>query len=372
MNNLPETILQFGAGRFLRAFVDRFVHQANESGQNVGRIVVVQRAADQRSELLGERPDGYQVLVRGYQDGELIERRERVRSISRILLADGQWPDVLAFAKSPALRLIVTNATESGYVLDAKDQLDSAPPSTLPAKLTQALWKRFQAGSLPVTMLPCELIERNADKLWELMAMQSRAWGLPDEFRAWMRDDCVWLNSLVDCIVTMPEPALAESDPLLICAEPYYLWALEKPADRSVKLFEHPALRVADDIAPFFLRKVRILNGTHTAMVGKFLGRFDTVQELLADKPAARWIRDLMYDEIVPTLAYRLDLVASFADETFDRFRNPFTNHKLSDIAKGHADKVKVRLAPTRAEYERLFGKPPKHIVEAMQPLTAK
>jgi tagaturonate reductase len=371
MSPLPETILQFGAGRFLRAFVDRFVHQANESGQNVGRIVVVQRAADQRSEVLHGRPEGYQVLVRGYRDGELIERPERVQSISRMLLADRNWQEVLAFAKMPALRFIVSNATESGYVLEARDRLDAAPPATLAAKLTQVLWSRFQSGAAPVTMLPCELIERNADKLKELILTQSRTWGLPADFQKWV-GDCLWLNSLVDCIVTMPEPALAQSDPLLICAEPYYLWALEKPAGRSVKLFEHPAIRLADDIAPYFLRKVRILNGTHTAMVGKFLGQFETVQALLADKSAARWIRDLMYGEIVPTLAYRLDLVAAFADETFDRFRNPFTNHKLADISKGHADKVKVRLAPTRAEYERLFGKPPPRIVEAMKPFTVR
>jgi tagaturonate reductase len=203
-----------------------------------------------------------------------------------------------------------------------------------------------------------------------LVATQSRTWGLPDDFRRWMVDECVCLNSLVDCIVTMPnhgdEPRGSQEDPLLICAEPYYLWALEKPNRNNATLFNHPALRIADDIAPFFLRKVRILNGTHTAMVGKFLGKFETVQKLLDDRAAARWIRDLMYEEIVPTLAYRLDQVASFADETFDRFRNPFTNHKLADIAKGHADKVRVRLEPTRQEYERLFGKPPPRIVEAM------
>src|SRR5207253_524814 len=119
MNPLPETILQFGAGRFLRAFVDRFVYQANEAGQNVGRIVVVQRSADERSDLLNKSPDGYRVLVRGYQDGELVQRYERVQSISRVLLADKQWADVLAFAKSPHLRYIVSNATESSYVLDA-------------------------------------------------------------------------------------------------------------------------------------------------------------------------------------------------------------------------------------------------------------
>lgn len=368
MSPLPETILQFGAGRFLRAFFDRFVHQANDSGQNVGRIVVVQRSADQRAELLNASATGYSVLVRGYSDGELVERREQVQSISRVLISDKQWREVLAFAKAPELRFIVTNATESGYGLDAKDKI-TAPPQTLPAKLTQVLWARYQAKAAAPTMLPSELIERQADKLSALIGEQSLAWGLPDDFRAWVKNECIWLNSLVDCIVTMPEAALAGQDPLLICAEPYYLWALEANPSLALraKLFTHPALRIADDIAPFFLRKVRILNGTHTAMVGKYFGQFETVQQLLGDKAAARWIRDLMYEEIVPTLAHGLDLVAAFADETFDRFRNPYTNHKLADIAKGHADKLKVRLEPTRAEYERLFGKPPRHIVEAME-----
>lgn len=372
---LSETILQFGAGRFLRAFFDRFVHQANESGQSVGRIVVTQRSADQRSELLNGSADGYQVLVRGYQDGELVERHERVQSISRVLTTDKQWRDVLMFAKSPELRFIVTNATESGYVLDPKDKI-TAPPETLPAKLTQVLWARYQSRTPAPTMLPCELIERNGEKLCALIVEQCQAWGLPAEFQAWVQNECLWTNSLVDCIVTMPEPALAEKDPLLICAEPYYLWAVQKAGGLStasgpLSLFNHPALRITDDIAPYFLRKVRILNGTHTAMVGRFHGKFDTVQNLLADKAAARWIRDLMFGEVVPTLAYRLDLVPSFADETYDRFRNPFTNHKLSDIAKGHADKVRVRLEPTRAEYETLFGKAPPHIVEAMKPIQA-
>jgi tagaturonate reductase len=292
-----------------------------------------------------------------------------VESISRVLVADEEWAEVLAFAKSPQLRFIVTNATESSYVLDAQDQANSAPPNSLAAKLTQTLFSRFQSGAEPVTMLPCELIECNASKLVELVDMQCRAWNLPNTFRAWMREGCVWLNSLVDCIVTMPEPALAKKEPLLICAEPYHLWALEIPTDHEAKLFEHPAIRLADDIAPFFLRKVRILNGTHTAMVGKFHGQFDTVQNLLANKAAARWIRDLMFGEIVPTLAHRLDLVVPFADETYERFRNPFTNHKLSDIAKGHAVKVKLRLEPTRAEYAKLFGKVPPLLGEAMKPV---
>src|SRR5437879_5652514 len=49
MTQLPETILQFGSGKFLRGFADLFIHQANEQGQNVGRIVVVQTTGDRRA-----------------------------------------------------------------------------------------------------------------------------------------------------------------------------------------------------------------------------------------------------------------------------------------------------------------------------------
>ncbi len=369
MSALQETILQFGAGRFLRAFVDRFVQQANDSGQAVGRIVVVQATPGARADTLNQQPDGYHVVVRGYENGELVDRVEAIKAISRALNAVSQWPAVLELAKSPDLRYVVSNATESGYSLDPADRVDSSPPQSLPGKLTQVLWTRFQAGGDPLTLLPCELIERNAEKLLDLVLTQAKQWGLPDAFTAWTRDQCVWLNSLVDCIVTNgpADHPLAATDKMLIQAEPYALWAIQKPVTGAPALFTNPALHVVDDLAPFFLRKVRILNGVHSAMVGKFLkSGFATVQQLIADREALRWARGLVYEEIVPTLAYRLDDVADFADQTFDRFRNPHLSHKLSDIALNHADKVKVRLQPTREEYEKLFGKPPKRLVEAM------
>src|SRR5712672_2680362 len=98
-NSLPETVLQFGAGRFLRAFVDRFIQNANDEGQEVGRVVVVQSTPGPRADLLNSQPEGYHVLIRGLADGELIDRTEPVRSISRALVAQQQWDEVLAVAR---------------------------------------------------------------------------------------------------------------------------------------------------------------------------------------------------------------------------------------------------------------------------------
>jgi tagaturonate reductase len=364
-----ESVLQFGTGRFLRAFVDRFVQQANDDGQNVGQVVVVQSTGGERAGLLQKSDAGFHVVVRGYENGQLIDRVEKVQSISRALTASDAWPVVLDVARSGDLRFIVSNATEAGYVLDEADAVDSSPPRTLPAKLAQVLWARFQAGAPGVTLLPCELIERNAVRLLDLVRTQADRWRLPADFRTWLGEQCLWLSNLVDCIVT-PGPAdhpLSASDPLLTSAEPYALWAVEKPAGRDAKLFVHPAIKLVDDLLPFYLRKVRILNGLHTAMTAKFLpAGFETVQDVLKNATACKWLRSLLYEEIIPTIAYRVDDTAEFADETWDRFRNPFLRHRLSDIAANHAAKAQVRLQPTHDEYVKLFNRPPKRLAEAL------
>jgi tagaturonate reductase len=104
MNDLSETILQFGSGKFLRGFVDYFVHQANGSGQGVGRVVVVQSTGDRRADLLNQQRGRYHVAVRGLLDGKRIDRVEEVSSVSRALIAARQWDEVLQVAASPQLK----------------------------------------------------------------------------------------------------------------------------------------------------------------------------------------------------------------------------------------------------------------------------
>ena len=94
MSQLPETVLQFGAGRFLRAFADLFVHQANEAGQNIGRIVIVQSTGDERATALNRQKGRYHVAVRGYEAGSVVDRMEISASVSRALVAASQWDEV--------------------------------------------------------------------------------------------------------------------------------------------------------------------------------------------------------------------------------------------------------------------------------------
>jgi tagaturonate reductase len=368
MTALPETILQFGAGRFLRAFADLFVHQSNSRGQSVGRVVIVQSTGDNRADGLNKQSGRYHVVIRGLENGAVVDRVEAVESVSRAVVAASQWDEVLALARSPQLKLILSNTTEAGYNLDAADRATDAPPRSFPAKLLTALRSRFEAGLPGLTVVPCELREHNADLLLGLVLQLARDWALPEAFQKWLSGECIWLNTLVDRIVTgtpREHPLLAQDAMLTVC-EPYALWALEdKP--RAWRFLTHPAVVWTENVEPYFLRKVRILNGGHTALLIKARPRgFTTVREAVCDPELGAWLERLLLEEIVPTLEGRVEGPREFARQVLERFKNPFLEHKLSDIAVLHETKVQVRLVPTRAEFVARFGRNPSLLDEVL------
>jgi tagaturonate reductase len=371
---LPETVLQFGAGNFLRAFADLFIHQANEQGQAVGRVVVVQSTGDERANLLNQCGGRYGVAVRGLEGEQTVDRVEEAASISRALCAATQWEDVLAVAASTDLRFVISNTTEAGYKYDESDlilcQHSPGPvPKSFPGKLTAVLHARYLAGKPGLTVMPCELIEDNADKLLGLVMSIGEAWGLPTAFLHWASHECVWLSSVVDRIVPgrPHDHPLLEGDPLLVAAEPYALWVLQdKP--KAARFADHPAIVRTPDVKPYFLRKVRILNGAHTALVSKVgLAKFETVGEALDHPETRAWLEELLYGEIVPTLAGRCEGPEAFARQVLERFRNPFLRHRLADIAQYHAAKKDVRLTPTHREFRKKYGHVPPVLDEVLK-----
>ncbi len=357
----PESILQFGSGRFLRAFADLFIHQQNQGPNPPGKVVIVQSTGGDRAGGLNTQGGRYHVVVRGIEAGQVVDRVEPCESIARALVAGSQWDEVLTLARSPGLKLILSNTTESGYDLHPSDTASDAPPRSFPAKLLAVLRARFEAGAPGLTIVPCELREHQADLLRSLVLGLIRQWNLSADLAAWVEQRCVWCNTLVDRIVTgtPKEHPLLASDAMLTVCEPYALFAIEdRPGAWHFIENRHTIWTL--DVRPYFLRKVRILNAGHTALLIKAWPRgFRFVRQAVEDPELGAWLQRLFFDEIVPTLEGRVDKPVEFAKEVLDRFRNPFVDHKLADIAAHHATKVPVRLVPTRDEYREKFGKEP-------------
>jgi tagaturonate reductase len=368
MSQSTETILQFGTGRFLRAFADFFVSQARAEGQSVGKIVIVQSSGDDMVKQLNASSGKFHVIVRGLENGEVIDRVEPITSVSRAISAATHWNDLKELACSPDLQIILSNTTEAGFQLDATDSAQSSPPKSFPGKLLLLLQERFKRGLSGLTIIPCELMEGNASLLRNTLQTLSSQWELGTEFTAWLAEKNIWLNTLVDRIVTgtpREHPILAE-DPLAIVAEPFGFWALEiLPGEAP--FITHPLITRTTDVLPYFLRKVRILNAAHTALLIKAMPRgFKIVREAVNDPELGSWLRELLFKEIVPCLEGRVDQPERFAEQTIERFKNPFLEHKFSDIYLHHESKMKIRLVTTMQEYQSRFGEAPKLLSEVI------
>ncbi len=366
MSSLPETVLQFGSGRFLRAFADLFISHGNADGQNVGKVVIVQSTGTERAGGLNQQGGKYHVVVRGYESGQVVDRVETCDSVSRAIHAGTQWDEVLAVARSPHLHTILSNTTEAGYKLE-NDAPTDAVPKSFPAKLLAVLRARWEANQPAPTVIPCELIEGNAHILKDVLLKLADEWQYPDGFLGRLIRT-PFLHTLVDRIVTgtpADHPLLAV-DPMVIVAEPFAFWALEDHPKSGFKL-QHPAITRAADVRPYFLRKVRILNAAHTALLirAKTKG-YAIVRDAVNDPELGAWLWKLLSEEIVPTIEDRVDGGLRFAEQTVERFKNPFLDHKFADIALHHESKMKVRLVPTRDEYTAKFGGEPRLLAEVI------
>ena len=139
---MAEKILQFGTGRFLRAFADCLIDEARKSGTYDGHIVMVASTPSGRAELLNDQKGRYTLWTRGHWQGELIDEFHSVTSVSRTLSASHHWDEVLAVAKSPHLETILSNTTEIGLSLQDND-LQSSPQS-FPGRLCALLYTRAE------------------------------------------------------------------------------------------------------------------------------------------------------------------------------------------------------------------------------------
>ena len=135
-----------------------------------------------------------------------------------------------------------------------------------------------------------------------------QSWGLSPDLGRWIETQCRWHNTLVDRIVVNPPPddPRVVGDELAVVGEPYALWAVEVKDGGG--FIRHPAVRVTDDVQPYFLRKVRILNAAHTALVCRAMPRgFTTVRKAVEDQEIGPWLERLLFEEIVPVLEGRCE-----------------------------------------------------------------
>ncbi|MCL2247847.1 MAG: tagaturonate reductase [Oscillospiraceae bacterium] len=384
----PVSVLQFGEGNFLRAFADQMIDVANSNDVFNGNVHIVKSIPQGSLAILAEQDFLYTVILRGKKDGANHVEEQIVTSIDGATCAYEDYPHYAALAKSEDLRFIISNTTEAGIVFDESDEFDSEPPNSFPGKLTKFLYERFEffdgAVDKGIIILPVELIEKNGETLLKCCKLFAEKWNLPETFMRWLTDKNIFCNTLVDRIVTgFPtdeaqtlEDELGYSDRLMVVGEPFALWVIE--TDNPTVSEEFPLNKAGlpviftENLKPYRERKVRLLNGAHTATVAAaFLSGLDTVGDMMNDKVIRGFLEEVVYNELAPFVPLPEKDVLSFADSVLERFENPFIRHYLLSITLNSVSKFKARILPTILETYADSGSLPKLLCFSLAALIA-
>jgi len=380
----PVRVIQFGGGNFLRGFADWMIDIMNEKVSFDASIQIVLSVNKEMTNTIKEQQGLYHVVVNGLSNGKPVREVRCITAVKGALDPYENQDEFLEAALNPTLQFIISNTTEAGITFNEADTAQVIP-STFPGKLTRFLAHRFENYKGPahkIIVLPCELIQANGMELREVILHYARYWNLSTTFDKWISDNIVFCNTLVDRIVpgvskeNLPElqEEIGYDDKLLTAAEPFHFWGIQPCTGREEdfqyvkKSFPADAAGLdvifVKDLAPFHLRKVRILNGAHTALTAVALmsgQRF--VRESIEDQAIGDFMHHAIFYEILPGLDMEKTALVQFANDVLDRFKNPYINHELSSIALNAVSKFKVRVLPSIIRYVELNKQLPPHLI---------
>lgn len=371
----PERIIQFGEGNFLRAFADWIIYRMNkETGFNSG-VVIVQPLPNGMVDTLNEQDGLYHVNLQGIDNNETVDSLEMIDVVNRGLNPYSQFDEYMLLAENPEIRFVLSNTTEAGINFDPSCKLQDKPAASYPGKLTQLLYHRYKTFSGATDkgwiIFPCELIFRNGEELKKCIHQYIEHWNLGEDFKQWVDTACGIYSTLVDRIVPgYPKDTIHEiqdriqvEDKLVVKAEVFHLWVIEAPA--SVEK-EFPASRAGlnvlfvSDEQPYHERKVTLLNGPHTVLspVG-YLSGLNTVRECIEHPVIGKYVRHVMFNELLPTLDLPQSELEQFANYVLNRFRNPLIKHFVASIMLNSFPKYKTRDLPGLRIYLQRKGELP-------------
>ena len=375
----PEKIIQFGEGNFLRAFVDWIVWKTDKATDFNAGVVVVQPIEKGMVDVLNAQDGLYHLNLQGIDKGKPVDSLDMVDVITRGINPYSDFDDYIALAENPEIRFVISNTTEAGIAFDPVCRMEDRPASSYPGKLTQLLYHRFEyfkgAPDKGLIIFPCELIFLNGKELKKCIYQYMELWNLGDGFKEWFENACGVYCTLVDRIVPgYPKDNIDEllgragfDDRLVVKAEIFHLWVIEAPESVAK---EFPADKAGLNVlfvpseAPYHERKVTLLNGPHTVLapVG-YLSGLDTVKECVEDPLVGKFVRKVMFEELIETLDLPSDELKQFADAVIERFVNPYVKHFVTSIMLNSFPKYRTRDLPGLKTYLQRKGTLPQGLV---------
>jgi len=352
-------IVHLGVGNFHRAHQAWYTQKANEAAGESWRITGVSlRRPDTRDALA---PQGFRYTLEiNAPEGTTYET---ISVLDDILVASEDPGAVVAAIADPATALVTLTVTEKGYHLRPSDRrldlsdakiaadLKSGMPATTIGILAAGLARRMREGAGPITVLSCDNLPENGVVLKEavLAFAGKRRTGLAE----WIEANAAFPSSMVDRIVPATTDALkarvrqttGQDDAWPVATESFSEWVIEEDFAGPRPAWEKAGARLVADVRPYEMRKLRMLNGAHSALAyaGILAGR-KFVHEAIADADLAALAKAVMAEN-TETLPEEVRISSDdYAEALRKRFSNAALDHRLGQIAMDGSQKLPARL----------------------------
>ncbi|AMM83192.1 mannitol dehydrogenase family protein [Martelella sp. AD-3] len=361
-DELRPRILHIGFGGFARAHPMVYLQEGmNKAGGDFGVVAVRLNSGAEELSALDEAGHDYLIAE---MDAETVTARKIGVVVGTCHPKRDGIDALLELIASEPMAVISLTITEKGYCvrnghLDLEnkgiiaDLAHPEEPGTAIGVIVEGLDRRRKAGRNGLTVLSCDNQPDNG-KLARA-AVLSFAHQRDGKLADWIDANVSFPSTMVDRVV----PALddygrgvlrslndGKEDENGIVCEPFRQWVIEDDFATARPPFAEGGAMMTDDVRPFEMMKLRMLNGAHTflAMLGSLSG-LETVSACMEDDVFRRASRQIMMDEQRPTLP-EIEGVSfeDYADALIERFANPKLKHRTSQIAWDTSQKLPQRL----------------------------
>ena len=290
-----------------------------------------------------------------------------IGSINDFLYAPDNPEAVLELLVDERIRIVSLTINEGGYNFDQitgefvwstpeiSEDLDRLhAPHSVFGFIPEALRRRKAAGIVPFTAMSCDNIQGNGHLAKKMFV--SFAQRVDDDLAEWMSTSVAFPNSMVDRItpVTTPEnireaqqiTGLADAWPVV--AETFFQWVLEDNFPAGRPPFEKAGVQLVDDVEPYELMKLRLLNASHQALAYfGYLKGYRPVHDAVNDPDIQTLLRRYMAEEAQPTLkpVPGVDLT-DYQNTLIERFTNAKVRDTVARLAAESSDRIPKWLVP--------------------------
>lgn len=366
----PTRIIHLGIGNFTRAHQAWYTEHAEDADEwgiagFAGRTTLEPRESP-RDDALDAQEGLYQLCIQN-PDGDKVEVMSSVSHTYRSHEHEA-WTKLFA---DPKVAIVTSTITEAGYCRDNEGNLDlndelvkkdiellksgdlESPVFTGPGKFIRGLLARRNADAGPITFVPCDNIPENGEMAERIIRQAAEQ--VDPSLLEWIDQKVGFVTTMVDRITPRAtdedRDRVAEEtgirDEGLVVTEPFAEWVLAGEFKAGRPKWETMGAKFVDDVVPHEMRKLFLLNGSHSLMAyaASILGH-ETVYDAICDERVRGWVEE-WWDNAATQLPLPQKEIQDYRNALIERYKNPRIKHLLAQIANDGTQKLPIRIVPT-------------------------